>query len=137
MTVATDANISSDVSSRPKPVALHRIVLGPAMQLLNPGDLGLDSVPDVQLSEIRQPDGGFVLWIGGSVDKTEGSVAMLWTADFATFAPVVGDGGAATPVFTASAPATVAVMGAPGRARSMPNTPHQELSSARPTVTIS
>src|SRR5580658_3305008 len=30
------------------------ITLGPAMQILEPGQLGLDSVPDVQLSYIQQ-----------------------------------------------------------------------------------
>jgi hypothetical protein len=100
-TIATDANVLSDAALES---GAPSIILGPPVQLLNPGDLGLDSVPDVQLSEIRQPDGSFAFWIGGSVDKMAGSVAMLSTSDFATFAPVVGEDGAATPVFTASAP---------------------------------
>jgi hypothetical protein len=79
------------------------ITLGPAEQILMPGQLGLDSVPDEQLSLIRQPDGSYLAWIGGTVSGCNGCTALLSTTDFSTFASVVGDGGAATSVFGASA----------------------------------
>jgi hypothetical protein len=83
--------------------AIAGITLGAAQQILQPGDLGLDNVPDVQLSTIAQGDGSHELWIGGSVQKSAGSVALLTTRDFTTFTPLVGASGKATPVFGASA----------------------------------
>jgi hypothetical protein len=108
----TSAPPPNDASGAAAPVSIS---LGPAEQILLPGDLGLFSVPDVQLSLIQQPDGAYDVWIGGTVSGNNGAVAMLSTTDFANYMPVVSAGGKATPVFTASAPMPCA-SGVPGSA---------------------
>ena len=59
VTIGTDANISSDAALEG---GAPSIVLGPVVQLLNPGDLGLDQRIDNPRCR------GFGIWLGRLLD---------------------------------------------------------------------
>ena len=80
------------------------LTLSSDRQLLTVGQLGLRYTPDEHTSLVQQPGGAYWVWIAASVNRQHGSAALLSTTDETTFAPVVGSGGVASPVFGPPSP---------------------------------